>query len=63
MGVQQVEACTLAYKVDTALPDSTFNCMSRGIDTFLALMLAVCASQVDTYAPMVAFISLDIDCV
>lgn len=48
MGVQQAEACTLAYQVETALPDSTLNFMSRGINTFLALMLAVCASQVDT---------------
>jgi len=61
--VQQVETCTLADKGETALTDSTFSFMSRAINTLLALMLPVRAFEGDTYAPMVAVISLDIDCV
>ena len=47
--VQQVEACTLADKVKTALTDSTFSFTSCGINTFLALVLPVRAFEADTY--------------
>ena len=60
--VQQVEACTLADTVKTALTDSTFSFTSCGINTFLALVLPVRAFEADTYTRMVAVASLDMDC-
>ena len=61
--VQQVEACTSADKVEPTSIDSTFSFVSHGINALLGLMLPVYASEADTYAPMVAVIHLDTDCV